>query len=267
MTESTNTQQQEPFRILLIGDNCVDRYMIGVVERLSPEAPVPIFNIKDSYDKVGMSANVRENLINLNCDVTFVTNKGNIVKTRFIDQKSGQHLLRVDHDDPEVEPWDGTIGEFPWDIYHAVVVSDYNKGFLTYESIEQIIKSAGCPVFIDTKKQDLSRFGAPHVYVKINELEYKNRYSIPQNLIVTLGERGSMLKQLGSEDKTYKTIQVEVSDVCGAGDTFLAALTHQYLLTQNIKIAIMFANTAAGITVQHRGNYAPTYDEIRIAGY
>jgi len=267
MTESTNTQQQEPFRILLIGDNCVDRYMIGVVERLSPEAPVPIFNIKDSYDKVGMSANVRENLINLNCDVTFVTNKGNIVKTRFIDQKSGQHLLRVDHDDPEVELWDGTIGEFPWDIYHAVVVSDYNKGFLTYESIEQIIKSAGCPVFIDTKKQDLSRFGAPHVYVKINELEYKNRYSIPQNLIVTLGDKGAMVKQLGKETMTYTTKQVKVMDVCGCGDTFLASLAVQYLFTTDIEKAILFANVAAGISVQHRGNYAPSYDEIRRAGY
>ena len=56
-------------------------------------------------------------------------------------------------------------------------------------------------------------------------------------------------------------------DVCGCGDTFLAALTAQYLFTKDIEKAIIFANIAAGITVQHRGNYAPTYDEIRIAGY
>jgi sugar/nucleoside kinase (ribokinase family) len=47
----------------------------------------------------------------------------------------------------------------------------------------------------------------------------------------------------------------------------LAALTAQYLFTKDIEKAIIFANIAAGITVQHRGNYAPTYDEIRIAGY
>jgi bifunctional ADP-heptose synthase (sugar kinase/adenylyltransferase) len=56
-------------------------------------------------------------------------------------------------------------------------------------------------------------------------------------------------------------------DVCGCGDTFLAALTVQYLYTKNIEKSIMFANVAAGITVQHRGNYAPSFDEVRNAGY
>jgi sugar/nucleoside kinase (ribokinase family) len=56
-------------------------------------------------------------------------------------------------------------------------------------------------------------------------------------------------------------------DVCGCGDTFLASLTAQYLFTKDIEKAIIFANVAAGITVQHRGNYAPSYDEIRRAGY
>jgi sugar/nucleoside kinase (ribokinase family) len=122
-------------------------------------------------------------------------------------------------------------------------------------------------VFIDTKKQDLSRFGAPHVYVKINELEYKNRFSIPQNLIVTLGGDGALLKRIGNIDSTHRTKSVEVMDVCGCGDTFLAALTAQYLFTNDIEKSILFANIAAGLTVQHRGNYAPSYDEIRHAGY
>jgi D-beta-D-heptose 7-phosphate kinase/D-beta-D-heptose 1-phosphate adenosyltransferase len=239
--------------------------MTGVVSRISPEAPVPIFNIEGSSDVTGMAANVQGNLVNLNCRVFFVTNKEDIVKTRFVDKKSGYQLLRVDSD-PKIEPWDENLEE-PWDIFDAVVISDYNKGFLTYENIERIIKLASCPVFIDTKKQDLSRFGAPHVYVKINELEYKNRYSIPQNLIVTLGDKGAMVKQLGKETMTYTTKQVEVTDVCGCGDTFIAALAYQYLLTKDIEKAIMFANAAAGITVQHRGNYAPSYDEIRNAGY
>ena len=54
-------------------------------------------------------------------------------------------------------------------------------------------------------------------------------------------------------------------DVCGCGDTFLAALVAQYLLTKDIEKSILFANIAAGITVQHRGNYAPTHDEIKNA--
>lgn len=265
MTGLANIHQQTSLNVLLIGDSCIDRYNIGTVDRLSPEAPVPVMKIVESYDVRGMAANVDLNLINLNVNADFITNGENIVKSRFIDRRSGQHLLRVDEEDTVCQ-WSGRTID-PLDSYDAVIISDYNKGFLSYENIEHIIGAVDCPVFIDTKKQDLSRFSAPHVYIKINELEYKNRFSIPQNLIVTLGDRGAMLKQLGKEDMTYGTKQVEVMDVCGCGDTFLSALTVQYLLTKDLEKAILFANVAAGITVQHRGNYAPSYDEIRIAGY
>jgi len=254
-----NIQPQKSSSVLLIGDSCIDRYNIGTVDRLSPEAPVPVVKIAETYDVPGMAANVYDNLTNLNCEIVFITNREDITKTRYIDSRSGQHLLRVD-DEPEIEPWNGDIGSNQWETYDAVVISDYNKGFLTYQHIEQIIRNFQGPVFIDTKKTDLKRFQG--AYVKINSLENSLATSVPDELIVTLGKQGARYK-----DKTFPAPTIEVSDVCGAGDTFLAALTYQYLLTNNIKIAIMFANTAASITVQHRGNYAPTYDEIRIAGY
>ena len=259
MTDSERIQQLTKYNILLIGDSCIDNYKIGTVDRLSPEAPVPVIKIVDEYELPGMSANVKQNLLQLGADPDFITNDQEIRKTRYIDQRSGQHLLRVD-DEPKIVPWSGHT-PFPINSYHAIVISDYDKGFLLYEQIEHIIKSVKCPVFIDTKKKDLSRFSADHVYVKINETEYKNRYSIPKNLIVTLGDRGAMFKQFNVEFE-YKTNSVEVMDVCGCGDTFLSALTFQFLFTKDIEKAIMFANAAAGVTVQHRGNYAPTYEEI-----
>jgi D-beta-D-heptose 7-phosphate kinase/D-beta-D-heptose 1-phosphate adenosyltransferase len=259
MTELKNTLAHESLKVLLIGDSCTDRYNIGTVDRLSPEAPVPVLKIVESYDVSGMAANVYDNLTNLNCWIAFITNKENIVKTRYIDSRSGQHLLRVD-DEPAIEPWDGDIGSRPWETYNAVVISDYNKGFLTYQHIEQVIRNFQGPVFIDTKKTDLQRFQG--AYVKINSLENSLATSLPDDLIVTLGKYGARYK-----DQTYPAPTIEVSDVCGAGDTFLSALTYQYLLTKDIEKAILFANIAASITVQHRGNYAPTYDEIRIAGY
>jgi bifunctional ADP-heptose synthase (sugar kinase/adenylyltransferase) len=258
MTESTNTQAQELFKILLLGDNCIDRYMTGVVNRISPEAPVPIFNIEESADVLGMAANVQVNLTRLNCSVFFVTNKEDIVKTRFVDKKSGYQLLRVDHD-PKVEPWSENLEE-PLDIFDAVVISDYDKGFLTYQHIETLISKFKGPVFIDTKKPDLGRFQG--AYVKINETENKNKISVNDKLIVTLGGGGASYN-----GKVFPTKSAEVTDVCGCGDTFIASLAYQYLLTNDIEKAIMFANVAAGITVQHRGNYAPSYDEIRRAGY
>ena len=260
MTESATTQLQTPFNILLIGDSCIDKYNIGTVDRISPEAPVAVLKIINTYELPGMAANVNLNLINLNVEADFVTNDSPVIKTRFIDERSGQHLLRVD-DEPLVPRWNGECPQ-PIDSYDAIIVSDYNKGFLDYDQIYYLIKNSACPVFIDTKKQDLNMFNMPDVFVKVNELEFKNSTSKHDNLIVTLGSKGAMYN-----DQIYPTKKVEVMDVCGCGDTFMSALVTQYLFTKDIAKAIIFANIAAGITVQHRGNYAPTYDEIKIAGY
>ena len=260
MKSSQDTQHQTSFNVLLIGDSCIDKYNIGTVDRISPEAPVPVLKIIDTYELPGMAANVNLNLINLNIEADFVTNDSPVTKTRYIDERSGQHLLRVD-DEPTVPIWSG-VTPFPIEEYDIIVISDYNKGFISDGQIYQIIKNSECPIFIDTKKRDLSMFNQPNVFIKINELEYNNTTSIHDNLIVTLGSKGAMYN-----DQIYPTKKVEVMDVCGCGDTFMAALVTQYLFTKDIEKAIIFANVAAGITVQHRGNYAPTYDEIRIAGY
>ena len=79
-------------------------------------------------------------------------------------------------------------------------------------------------------------------------------------MIVTLGSRGAMYG-----NKIFPTKSVEVVDVCGCGDTFLAALSYQYLVTKSINEAIIFANNASSITVQKEGNYAPTLREIQNA--
>jgi D-beta-D-heptose 7-phosphate kinase/D-beta-D-heptose 1-phosphate adenosyltransferase len=249
---------------LLIGDSCTDEYKIGTVDRLSPEAPVPVVKIVDSYTIPGMAANVFTNLVALGIEPDFITNTETITKTRYIDKKSGQHLLRVDSD-RELTQWSGRTA-FPIQDYDAIIISDYDKGFLRYEDIQKIVNSVKCPVFIDTKKNCLADIAPPfmagHVYIKINELEFKNTKTLSDNLIVTLGDKGAQYK-----GQVYTTKKVEVMDVCGCGDTFLAALAVQYLFTKDIEKAILFANVAAGITVQHRGNYAPSYDEIRHAGY
>ena len=256
MIEWEHTQLRTQFKILLIGDNCTDAYNIGTVERLSPEAPVPVLKIVENYNLPGMAANVNLNLINLGCEVRFVTNKNSIIKTRYIDQRSGQHLLRVDSED-NVDDWNE---ELPADfIPDAVVISDYNKGFLGYWDIETIIETFNVPIFIDTKKPDLEKFSG--AFIKINELEYRNSTSQSDKLIVTLGSKGAMYIENG-EEMVYPTNPVEVTDVCGCGDTFLAALALQYLYTKDIEKAIIFANLAAGVTAQHRGNYAPTREEI-----
>lgn len=255
MTESVITQQPTLFNVLLIGDSCIDEYKIGSVDRLSPEAPVPVVKLVETYTLPGMSANVLKNFAALDIYPDFVSNSDIITKTRYIDKKSGQHLLRVDQEHT-LTPWNGET-PYPLHQYDAIVISDYNKGFLTYECIARIIQNAACPVFIDTKKTQLADISAEWVFFKLNETEYKSARSLPSNLIVTLGDQGAEYNGV-----SYPTDSVEVMDVCGCGDTFLAALTREYLYTKDIEKAILYANKAASITVQHRGNYSPTCEEI-----
>lgn len=246
------TPRPKKFQILLIGDNGIDQYQYGNVTRISPEAPVPIINYTNTITKPGMAANVKDNLEKLGCEVEFVHGLKTSVKTRIIDSKSKQHLLRIDQDQPSKPV---KINTSTLDQFDAIVVSDYNKGSVEYETVENLRKIYTGPIFVDTKKSDLARFEG--CFVKINQLEYEAARTYPTDLIVTLGRDGVRYK--GYE---IKAPQVEAFDVCGAGDTFLSALTFEYIRTQDILQAIEFATAAAGVTIQHVGVYSPTLTEI-----
>ena len=201
-----------------------------------------------------MSSNVKNNLMALGCDVDMCTNCPELLtKIRYIDEKSGYHLLRLDKE-RDVSSWNGELSN-ELSTYDAVVISDYNKGFVTYDTYAYIQKHFDGAIFVDTKKADLARLDK--CVVKINSLEYSKLKTQCPQLIVTQGKHGATY-----EDKTYPAPSVEVFDVCGAGDTFLAALTYKYLNTRSMSSAIDFANKAASITVTHSGNYAPTLEEI-----
>lgn len=248
-----DTQQQTKYKILLIGDNCIDQYHYGNVTRISPEGPVPVLDFKHAETKPGMAANVRVNLEALGCDVEFLHGNKTCVKTRFIDIKSRQQLIRVDQDQVSnrVKIDCKTLND-----YSAVVISDYAKGSVDYTVVQKVKNNFKGPIFMDTKMTDLEYFNG--IFVKINEKEHSQAQSECDDLIVTLGERGAKYK-----GKIYPTPKIEVADVCGAGDTFLAAMTWAYLEYGSITKAIPFAIRASSITVQHTGVYAPTLEEIQ----
>ena len=242
-------------KILLIGDNGVDQYQYGIVTRISPEAPVPVINYTHTVTRPGMAANVKDNLERLGCMVEFVHGLKTCVKTRVIDSRTKQHLIRIDQDSPSRAV---KIDYSDINCYDAVVVSDYNKGSVDYETVENLRRIYSGPIFVDTKKIDLARFEG--CFVKINQLEFEAAKSYPTDLIVTLGRDGVQYKE-----QKFSTPQVEAFDVCGAGDTFLSALTYNYVLTKDIEAAIRFAARAASVTVQHIGVYSPTLEEIEQA--
>lgn len=240
-------------KILLIGDSCVDEYHYGSCDKLSPEAPVPIFKFKRKEQKNGMASNVKNNLEALGVEVISYLSKES-KKIRYIDEKSNQHLLRIDEDIIS-EPLKCNV-DLPKDI-DGIVISDYEKGFVSYELIEEIIQrySPKIPIYIDTKKRDLQKFR--NCFIKINEFEYSNRVSDGQDVIVTFGSSHVQYK-----NKKFTVPKIKAFDVCGAGDTFLSAFSFAHLLSKDIDIAIEFAIKASSITIQHVGVYSPNLGEI-----
>jgi D-beta-D-heptose 7-phosphate kinase/D-beta-D-heptose 1-phosphate adenosyltransferase len=256
LTELTDIQQQKKYKILLIGDSCIDRYYWGTCNRISPEAPVPIFNFESVDEKKGMAANVQSNLEAFGLQVDFITNKEVIVKSRYIDKKTKQHLLRVDFD---VECRSLEILPKSLD-YDIIVISDYDKGLITYEYLKMIRSSYKGKIFIDTKKKDLKELEG--FTLKINKLEWKSATSFSDDVIITMGDQGALYK-----GKIYPAPEVNVFDVCGAGDTFLAALVKKYLESTDMEIAIKYANLAAGEAVKHVGVYVLTKKDIETIDY
>ena len=241
-------------KILVIGDSCIDEFVYCDVERICPEAPVPVLNPIKSSTNPGMASNVVENLKSLGAEVDIITNKDIIKKTRYIDIRSGQMVMRVDEND--------TCKSLPKNKYNkgrgrchdAIIISDYCKGFLTEEDISIFAERSNHPIFLDTKKQ-LGSWCKNIDFIKINEFEHKKNFErlpdypfILNKMIVTIGSKGCKYR-----DEIFPVQGVSVKDVSGAGDTFLAALVLSYLKNNDIKSAITFANECATKVVQKRG--------------
>jgi D-beta-D-heptose 7-phosphate kinase/D-beta-D-heptose 1-phosphate adenosyltransferase len=252
-------QRQEPFKILLIGETCEDIYLYGQVNRISPEAPVPVVEYCHEESFSGMASNVKKNLQAFGCFVNLITNKEEIKKVRVVDQESNHQLLRIDHD-TKVSPIKNVEvrAAFLHYAYDAIVISDYNKGFLSIDDLKLISQNFNGPVFIDTKKKDL--YTESNTYFKINQKEFDSLKNKPDDsqLIVTLGSQGAM-----HDNNVYPSQSVNVYDVVGAGDAFLSGLVYGYLMFNDMGSAISLANKVASIVVQQPGTYSLTSDDVR----
>ena len=230
-------------RVLVIGDVCIDEYRYGEIRRVNPESSAPLFNFESSEEKMGMAFNVAQNLKAFGMDVTLSVGEEVSRKIRYIDRRTGEHLLRVDHD-VQAKPY--FVGSKYF--FDAIVISDYNKGFITDEVIWKLRQKFRGPIYMDTKKKNLADF--PGIYIKINQRELHESTSIPEpdKLIVTYGSKGCRYKE-----SLYPAKVIEVVDVCGAGDVFLAAMVAKHLETGDMSVALPFANEKAAISCQSIG--------------
>jgi len=241
-------------KVLVIGDSCTDMFEYGECERLCPEAPVPIFRPKRVVGKGGMAINVMKNMKALDVDCDIITNDIRPVKTRYIDETSNQMLLRIDMKDEILESVSDKLKDVDFSKYDAVVISDYNKGYVSREDIKFISENHDL-VFLDSKK-NLDNWCNGIEFIKLNEKEYQynERYltqEFPNNLVVTYGSDGASYENKRIHIKPEK--KVEVRDLSGAGDTFLVAFVADYLKNNDICAAIHFANKCASWVVTQKG--------------
>lgn len=193
-------------RVLCVGDVMLDKFIYGKVERISPEAPVPIFKKTGEVSMLGGVGNVAANIASLGSKATIVSRIGNdlnakriiellgnagiaaypvqashastTTKTRIV--SSNTHILRIDNEDiiplsedefSKVRP----IIEKEIPVSDIVVVSDYGKGFITRELVKLIVEISqkkSIPVVVDPKGDDFSKYdGATIVKPNLKEFE------------------------------------------------------------------------------------------------
>ena len=287
-------------KVLLIGDFMIDHYIIGTSNRISPEAPVPVVTPNKEYSIPGGAGNVAMNLRAMGADVTCLGVVGDdiwgerlllLLKNKGIDingieiiknypttlkqriYSNGKQVARLD-----TEKIIDSIPSFlskNLQNYHACILSDYNKGVIKNADIDTNI------VIVDPKKDDFSKYEKAHIITpNLHELQRATKIKIQNdqsivnacneligkyNFNYVVAKKGSKGMTIVGKNNFVKHIaahSVENTDVTGAGDTAIAALSIAYAKTKDIELSAKIANTAAGIVVSKLGTATVTIDEI-----
>jgi len=176
-------------KILVVGDVMLDRYWFGDVDRISPEAPVPVLKVERVEERPGGAANVARNIVALGAQSTLLSVIGNdeagaclerllhehqninallhsdntistIIKLRAIARH--QQLLRIDFEtSPSHEVLHAALEDFraQMPLASVVILSDYGKGGLTHiAEMISLARAAGKPVLVDPKGDDYARY-------------------------------------------------------------------------------------------------------------
>ncbi|HEV2272601.1 MAG TPA: bifunctional D-glycero-beta-D-manno-heptose-7-phosphate kinase/D-glycero-beta-D-manno-heptose 1-phosphate adenylyltransferase HldE [Acidobacteriaceae bacterium] len=243
---------------LVVGDVMLDRYIWGNVERISPEAPVPIVHAAHRSEQPGGAANVAMNLAGLGARVTLLGFAGGDSEQAALDrllqaagvaslltQTSGvpttsklrilggnQQMLRLDTEATTPRPasaYAELLDQFEkaLGVSNVVILSDYAKGVLTYEVCRSLIEranAAGIPVLVDPKSRDFARYrGATTICPNLNELSLAAQESSGDvEKILAAGQR--MIAGLDLEYLTVTLSEKGIAVLYPEGRTLLPAV-------------------------------------------
>ena len=248
-------------KVLVIGDIILDKYIYGTSKRISPEAPVPVVTFTEEKTTMGGAALVYDNLVSLGVDVTLCnTEQSNSVKSRVI--CDGHYITRIDDD----KQADGDavlqiVKKSDFTPYDYVILSDYDKGTLSKaDKIIRHINKFGCKVIVDPKT-DMSKYKDAWL-VKPNEKEEKEYFKNWKGNIITTRASDNVTAKIEDNNYNIPVETVEVADVTGAGDCFLAGFVYGLTKEYSYKKCLELAVKGSTESVKHAGTYILKKDDV-----
>ena len=250
-------------KVLVIGDVIIDKYIYGTSERLSPEAPVPVVKHLHEVETLGGAGLVYENLKSLGVNVTLMESDHGYrsVKTRVI--CDGHYVTRIDNDkraSGNAVLADVLSNDFSQ--YEYVILSDYDKGVLD-ESLEIIehINKFNCKIIVDPKEYANQYKDAWLVKPNYKEFD-KFGFTYWQSNIITTKAGDNVVATIDNINYNIPVEPVEVSDVTGAGDCFLAAFVYGLTKQYNYKRCLELAVKGSREAVKHVGTHTLTVSDL-----
>ena len=281
-------------RIYVVGDVMLDTYWSGVSTRISPECPVPVVDDVQIENRLGGAGNVCQSLKVFTDDVVLYSVVGldregatvaqlladsditnnlalgpeskTVTKTRIL--SNDQQLCRLDSGYVKDAP--PSFGESP----DVVIISDYGKGTITSEVIDNIIYDNDCPILVDPKGTNWEKYTGVYAITPnrkefedaYGELTFENATEVIEDLdiqgiLITLGANG--MWWIGKDGTSIIRPVPEIDqvrDVTGAGDTVIA--TFGLFLDRGITVAMDLANRAAGNVVTKLGTSIPDKEAV-----
>lgn len=244
--------------ILVVGDVMLDRYILGSVNRISPEAPVPVVKASGEYTELGGCGNVVKNLRSIGVDTFSIIGLGEddsgeeiisligkcmgivtpgsetIQKVRIVTESRQTQMLRIDYEENAVQMTTDIVHNIASQIrqcYDMIIVSDYGKGMIN-EELMSYLKGLRTPIIVDPKPINSSCYDNVFM-ITPNENEYDvMMLDTPtplvknvQYILKTAGADGMYLQDTTTKKEVHiEAEHVDVFNVIGAGDVVVAVI-------------------------------------------
>lgn len=280
-------------KFLVIGDLMIDRYIIGKVNRISPEAPVPIVDVKYQYDVLGGASNCAKNISAITGEGTvdiagaFGQDEAGEVVQKLL-KKDGiklwymsndhpttikervfadnQQLIRLDLEDTNEIPFYHekthhiALTHEILNEYDMIIVSDYAKGVVSKKLMDWIGVYKD-KIIIDPKPENSHLYPEGVLLYTPNEREYNQivlrGVELPQYILITKGDKGSTLmkRTVSGLDvvEHIKAEEIEKGEVIGAGDTITAIMAICLQRGVDMLRSSKIANKCAAYVVSQKG--------------